>query len=439
MMDLPSGWAWTTLDEIGDYLNGRAFKQSEWSTQGRPIVRIQNLTGSSSKFNHFEGNLAERYIVQPGDHLVSWAATLGSFIWQGPEAALNQHIFKVNSHIDKKFHHYLIRYLIDELATETHGSGMVHVTRGKFGNSKLALPPLTEQRRIVAALEDHLSRLDAAADSIKEGRRRAKKLIKRIIVESVPIPAPAHWKVITVGEAGKVDLGRQRHPDWHVGPNMRPYLRVANVFEDRIDDTDIMEMDFPPEIFDRFRLKEGDILLNEGQSPEYLGRPAMYRGAPEDVAFTNSLLRFQAGPGILPEWALLVFRRHLHARRFIREVRITTNLAHLSAARFKSIEFPIPTVDEQKEIAERVDENLTSTSRLIAQLDIAQHRNMMFRRSLFTEAFAGRLVPQDSNDEPASKLLERIRTEQATMPKSKHTRRSTKKGTDAAPVQETLL
>jgi type I restriction enzyme, S subunit len=90
MSDLPPGWTQTTLGQIGRYLNGRAFKKSEWSRSGRPIVRIQNLTGSSAVFNYFDGPLEERYIARPGDLLVSWAATLGAYIWQGPEAAVNQ-------------------------------------------------------------------------------------------------------------------------------------------------------------------------------------------------------------------------------------------------------------------------------------------------------------------------------------------------------------
>ncbi len=154
-----------------------------------------------------------------------------------------------------------------------------------------------------------------------------------------------------MAEAGKVDLGRQRHPDWHMGDHPRPYLRVANVFEDRLD-RDVMEMDFPPNVFKKFKLQPGDILLDEGQSPHLLGRPAMYRGQPKDIAFTNSLLRFRANPDVLPEWALLVFRHYMHSGRFTREVRITTNIADLSASRFKSIESPIPPLPEQQHIVE---------------------------------------------------------------------------------------
>ncbi|WCH92811.1 hypothetical protein POD33_12080 [Streptomyces moderatus] len=162
---------------------------------------------------------------------------------------------------------------------------------------------------------------------------------------------PEGWAWATVGEVGEIDLGRQRHPDWHHGPEMRPYLRVANVFEDRIDTADLKEMDFSG-VFDRYRLVPGDVLLNEGQSPHLVGRPALYRGDPAEIAFTNSLIRFRAGTGLLPEWALLVFRRHMHFGRFMREARITTNLAHLSAVRLKAVEFPVPPTAEQRRIVD---------------------------------------------------------------------------------------
>src|SRR5689334_18744687 len=92
---VPEGWKRTTIGELGRYLNGRGFKTSEWARTGRPIIRIQDLTGSNKNPNYFNGAIEDRYIVEPGDLLVSWSATLGAYIWDGPEAVLNQHIFKV--------------------------------------------------------------------------------------------------------------------------------------------------------------------------------------------------------------------------------------------------------------------------------------------------------------------------------------------------------
>lgn len=172
MTELPAGWAPTTLGKLGRYLNGRGFKKSEWAASGRPIIRIQNLTGTSEQFNYFSGEAEDRYVARPGDLLVSWAATLGAYIWSGPEAVVNQHIFKVESNIDVKFHKYLLDAKLGELMGETHGSGMVHITRGKFDAVPVLVPPIEEQRRIVDILEDNLSRIDAAIESLGQAALR---------------------------------------------------------------------------------------------------------------------------------------------------------------------------------------------------------------------------------------------------------------------------
>lgn len=61
--ELPEGWAFATLGDVGRYINGRAFKPSEWEDKGLPIIRIQNLTGTSSKFNRCSKEVEDRYYV----------------------------------------------------------------------------------------------------------------------------------------------------------------------------------------------------------------------------------------------------------------------------------------------------------------------------------------------------------------------------------------
>ncbi|WP_158761534.1 restriction endonuclease subunit S [Streptomyces sp. NRRL S-146] len=285
------------------------------------------------------------------------------------------------------------------------------------------MPPLAEQHRIVEALEEQLSRIGSGAATLTQARRRLEGLRKRALVSSVPDEVPSSWKMTTVEGAGTLELGRARHPDWHHGPEMRPYLRVANVFEDRIDTRDVMEMDFSG-VWEKYRLEPGDVLLNEGQSPHLVGRPALYRGNPKGVAFTNSLLRFKAGNEVLPEWALLVFRRHLHAKRFMREVRITTNIAHLSAKRLKKVEFPVPPLDVQKQLVQRCEELLSGIAAMDRQVSIGLRRADALKASLLRQAFTGGLVTQNSDDEPASTLLARIAAERAAQPKLKRTRKA---------------
>ena len=129
---------------------------------------------------------------------------------------------------------------------------------------------------------------------------------------------PSGWAWASMRQVGEVQLGRQRAPQHHAGDNMRPYLRVANVYEARIDTTDVKWMNFTPEEFPKYRLLHGDILLNEGQTPELVGRPAMFRDEISECCYHKTLLRFRAYKGVMPSFALTVFRAYMHNQRFTR-------------------------------------------------------------------------------------------------------------------------
>lgn len=238
------------------------------------------------------------------------------------------------------------------------------------------------------------------------------------------LEVPSSWTLPIIKAIGRVQLGRQRSPKYHSGANMRPYLRVQNVFEDRLDLTDVMEMDFPASDFEKYKLKVGDILLNEGQSPQYLGRPAMFHGELDDVCFTNTLIRFQAHPVVIAQYALFVFRHYMHAGHFSLQGTITTNIAHLGAGRFADMSFPLPPLEEQTEIVRRVEQLFAFADQLEAKVASAKSRIDHLTQSILAKAFRGELVPQDPNDEPASMLLERIQAQRAAAPKAKRGRKA---------------
>jgi type I restriction enzyme S subunit len=172
-----------------------------------------------------------------------------------------------------------------------------------------------------------------------------------------------------------------------------------------------MSMNFAPDEFHTYRLRDGDVLLNEGQSKELVGRPAIYHDELPGVCFTNTLVRFRATEAVLPEFALLVFLYYMKARMFERISKITTNIAHLGAARFAEMSFPIPSIQEQQEIIDRVAEHISNNRYLVEELRKQRQQVTAFRQSVLKSAFSGRLVRQDWNDEPASMLLERIAAE----------------------------
>jgi len=174
--NLPEHWEVKKLGEVADYLNGRAFKPTEWEQAGKPIIRIQNLNKPEANYNYTDEEFEERYKVRKGDLLFAWSASLGAYLWQGNDAWLNQHIFKVvpKSFTDKLYLFYLLEKITLELYAKAHGSGMVHVTKGKFEATEIPLPPFSEQQEIVAKIEELLSELDKGKEQLETARQQLK-------------------------------------------------------------------------------------------------------------------------------------------------------------------------------------------------------------------------------------------------------------------------
>lgn len=423
---LPQGWTQTTLGELALLIrNGIFASRPTDGPEGVKILRISavrdlRLNLEDVKFvGHLDENLLSRFSVTIGDLL--FTRYNGSRHLVGKCARVPEHSGPI-LHPDKLIRVILpadiansrfIAYQMESTKVRGYIEPRIRTTAGQSGISggdirgiPVALPPIEEQCRIVEVLEDHLSRLDAALETLSTVAARLRPLVSALLQQIVPAGEVHGWRLATVSEAGQIQLGRQRHPDWHTGPEMKPYLRVANVFEDRIDTHDVMEMDFSG-VFERYRLTPGDVLLNEGQSPEFLGRPAIYRGEPPEVAFTNTLIRFKANSDVLPEWALLVFRRHMHAGRFMKESRITTNIAHLSASRLKNVEFPVPPLEEQHTLVDLANERLSAIERLRVELVRRRKQERVLRRSLLDAAFSGHLT-RCSVDQRAIEELSRV-------------------------------
>lgn len=221
---------------------------------------------------------------------------------------------------------------------------------------EFALPPLDEQRRLAdllhaaSQLQDETSNLQGALTAV-----RRSLLVDIFRPDRGPRDRfPKHWKVMRVADAGDCQLGQQRHPMFDKGDNVRPYLRVANVYDGTIDLSDILSMHFPVDALRKFELQSGDILLNEGQSTELVGRSAIWRGEVLGMCFQKTLLRFRCGPLLLPEFAQAFFQHMLYTGQFARVAVQTTSIAHLTSVRFAELQLPVPPVAEQQILVERL-------------------------------------------------------------------------------------
>ena len=170
------------LGDVATYVNGFAFKPSDWSDEGLPIIRIQDLTGNAYQANRYNGTYNPKYEVNEGDVLISWSASLGVYVWKGEKAVLNQHIFKVvfdKEEVDKSFFVHQVQNILENAASEAHGATMKHLTKPVFD----ALPfylPVIEKQKVIASVLDSVSELIAMR---KEQLAKLDQLIKSRFIE----------------------------------------------------------------------------------------------------------------------------------------------------------------------------------------------------------------------------------------------------------------
>jgi type I restriction enzyme S subunit len=252
------------------------------------------------------------------------------------------------------------------------------------------IPPIEEQRRIVEILEDHLSRLDKANVETDLDVTLA-HLRKAFYSQAVDVLYKEALSVKRLDEVAHVQLGRQRSPSNAAGPNMRPYLRAANVTWSGLDFDDVLEMNFTDKEMDTFRLVSGDILINEASgSAKEVGKPAIFKGEISDCAFQNHLIRIRAA-GVSTEYLFGLLFHNAISGAYVAESQ-GVGINHLGKA--KVAQWKIPIVDPKAEalFVEKVSTFENDFLKLRDEIGEVKHRLKTMRRSLLQDAFTGKLV-----------------------------------------------
>ena len=396
---IPAGWRQSRVKYLGSYMNGYPFKPSDWGTEGRPILRIQDLSGSNAEPNRFDGEIAPRYLIRRGDILISWSASLGVYRWAGEDAWLNQHIFKVEvdrTRLREDFFLWLAEWFIAEMDREVHGSTMQHLTADAFGGFPVLLPPDSQQR----AIADYLDRETARIDTLIAAKERVlgllaekrRALITRAVTRGLDPHAPlhdsgipwlgeipAHWRAerlkfnlhgIQQGWSPQCEAAAAGPEEWGVLKAGCVNVDVFNPEENkRLPDHEAPLSDL--------EVRPGDVLMSRANTTELLGSAAIVRDVRPRLLLCDKLYRLDVNTVTLLKEFLVYFLRTPSGRfDFERTATGASNsMQNISQDVVRNVWLPVPPLEVQRTIVEHIaretwtlDKVRIATERTIALL-----------------------------------------------------------------------
>lgn len=440
-MSLPPGWAEATLGDVSDLNMGQSpageFTNSD--NVGMPLVGgASDLKGG--RVTPTRCTTTPTKVAQPNDIILCVRATIGRWATTRQEVCLGRGVAGLTPLIEAKWLQFFLTWEAEEIDKAGVGSTFRQVDKATLTSWPVFLPPLAEQRRIVAKLDALTVRLARARSEARRVRELAEKLrrgtLRQAFVgalthsqshadERGSTALPDGWTLQELGQIsdiqGGIQVGKKRQGA--VPLIETSYLRVANVQRGWLKLDEIKTIGVTAEERARLLLQPGDILMNEGGDRDKLGRGWVWQGQVADCIHQNHVFRIRLHDREFPPEFISHYANEFGQQYFIDEGTQTTNLASISKRKVAALPVPLPPVEEARRITKLITHAFARADRLEAEARKALALIDRLEAAILAKAFRGELVPQDPNDEPASVLLERIRARRAAVPKPRRGRR----------------
>ncbi len=389
---------------------GSNLASRHYTERGPRVVRLQNI--GDGHFIDARAHISEEHFaslraheVRAGDLLV---ASLGEVLPRAclAPASLGPAIVKADCirvrlrpDVEPRWVLYAMQRPESRRWAEDHRHG---VGRPRLGlkvirQIPIPLPLREEQRRIVDALEDHLSRLDAADGYLGTSRRRL------LAMERAALARCREGALRPLDAVTAIQGGIQKQPKRAPKVNAHPFLRVANVTSNGFDLQDVHSIELFEGELERLQLKRGDLLVVEGNgSASQIGRAAVWDGSIEGCVHQNHLIRVRPSDELLPKYLEAVWNSPQNRATLTEVASSSSGLHTLSVRKLNQLHIPVPRLERQAQLVREVDAIREARSRLDSSLADAVIRRLSLRRSVLAAAFSGRLAATTVSEPTAS-------------------------------------
>lgn len=349
---MKDGWEIKKLGEVATYVNGFAFKPGHWGNVGLPIVRIQNLNNEDAEFNYCDSEIPTRYIINDGDILISWSASIGVYEWKRGQAYLNQHIFKVvfdKYDINRYYLKYVVEAKLNDMLKDAHGATMKHIVKGDFDNTSIPIPPLAEQEHIVAELDLLSGVIEKQKQQLKEYDTLAQSIFYTMFGD--PVGNDKGWNIVKFAD-GCVEIGDGLHgtPNYDVEGTI-PFINGTNLIDGRIIVTDrTLFVNETEAMKYRVKMDTNTVLLSINGT---LGKTAIYQD--ENVILGKSACFCR----LKKEYFNVVFVERLmntdYFKKFLEENSSKSTIKNVGLKTIRNYKIVVPSLFLQQEFAEKIE------------------------------------------------------------------------------------
>jgi type I restriction enzyme, S subunit len=460
MTDLPSGWAETTLHSIAAIVRGVTYDKSEAvgaPAKGLlPILRATNiertLNLNSAMVYVPEQRVKPAQRMRPGDIVI--AASSGSLSvvgksaplltsWEGGFGAFCA-VVRPEPAFSKEYLSYFVssprvRKTWRDLA---QGTNINNLKGSDLGSTTVPVPPRAEQERIVAAIEEEFSRIDAGVAALNGAEKRLQRMRNAVVEAAIsghlnddhreqlvdaptlpswpdtpfgaPVGIPHTWSWVRIASLEpELQNGEASRGDPTGQPTV--VLRLADIHDGAISLTSTRELGIPQASRAKYRLTRGDILvIRVNGSRDLVGQFILCTDNIDGI-YCDHFIRMRVNANVIwPPFLSLLGSSRVTRRQVERSFVSTAGQLTVNQDHIRSLVIPLPPLAEQREIVSLVDRYLALVADLRRPVRASLVRASHLRAAVLNAAFTGKLVPQDLSDEPASVLLERTASDRAS-------------------------
>ncbi|MFM9088810.1 MAG: restriction endonuclease subunit S, partial [Cyanobium sp.] len=431
--ELPMGWVDAPLLALGELIRGVTYSKNDASDSpfpgSIPVMRANNIQDRSfdmaNLFHVPSALVSYGQVVKAGDVVIATSSGSISVVGKAAQARENLDmafgafcgLIRPSREISSEYfgHFFSSDYYRQAVSDLARGVNINNLKKSHFESLSIALAPLNEQRRIAAKLDTTLAAVDACRQRLDGVADLLKRFRQAVLAAATSGELTREWREDRGIERDWPEVQLGDHAEgFNYGTSAKsqsegeiPVLRMGNIQAGELDWSDLVYTSDLAEIA-KYMLDPGDVLFNRTNSPELVGKTAIYRGE-QPAIYAGYLIRVRCSASLEPEFLNLSLNSP-RARDYCWRVKSDgVSQSNINAKKLVAYLLELPPIEEQQEIIRRAKGLFDLADQLEARLNAARKIVDRLTPALLAKAFRGELVPQDPGDEPASVLLARIR------------------------------